>query len=343
MKVLKVIGILILVVVALGLIASLVLPKDMNVKSEATIAAPIDVVWNNINNFEKSDKWSPWYDVDPDMKVTFDGEAGTVGSSFSWNGNDQVGQGTQTITALDPDNYTMESKVKHNWGEGEGKMMLEDMGDGTVKVTTTYHEHSGIPGNLFSTLMDAEGMMGKMFDNGHSKLKVIAEEEAAATPEPVTYDVQEVEREARMYVGNKTTVSMADMGAYFMENMPKMGNFSDKAVGPPAALYWSWDTENMQSEMTAAMAVDMEEAPEGYELYEQPAGKYLLINYFGNYDQSEAAHNTMGAYMETNNLELTGAVMEEYITDPGTEPDTSKWQTNILYPVKAKEATEEEG
>ena len=32
--------------------------------------------------------------------------------------------------------------------------------------------------------------------------------------------------------------------------------------------------------------------------------------------------------------EFSGIVLEQYITDPSQEPDTSKWLTNIYYYVK---------
>jgi effector-binding domain-containing protein len=63
-------------------------------------------------------------------------------------------------------------------------------------------------------------------------------------------------------------------------------------------------------------------------------GKALQLAYFGSYDKTGEAHYAMGDYIKDNNLELNGAVIEEFITDPANEPDTSKWQTNIYYMIK---------
>lgn len=340
MKVIKIIGILILVVVGVGLITSAILPKEMNVDVEQTITAPIDVVWDNISTFEKSDKWSPWYDEDPDMKVEFIGESGTVGSSFTWSGNEKVQTGEQTMTTVDAENHVLETHVKHNWGEGNGKMTVEDLGDGTVKVTRNYIEKTGIPGNVFSTLMGAEDMMTKSFAKGLDNLKVIAEEEAQNIPEPVTYEVKTVDREAQKYLGHKEVVKMENMKDYFETNMPKIGSMMADATGPPSALYFSWNTTNQESEMTVAMPTSLETAPEGYEFYDQPAGQYLLVEYKGDYSEMGDAHGTINAYMAENNLTMTGAVLEEYITDPTTVDDPSEILTNILYPVAAQEGEE---
>lgn len=342
MKVLKVLGILLLVVVVIWLIASLILPKEMNVKVEETVEAPISVVWDQVSSFEKADAWSPWYEIDPDMKVTFEGESGAVGSSMSWSGNKNVGSGKMTMTTSDMENHVIENNVKHDFGEGNSRMELTEE-DGKTKVVMSYVEKQGVPWNVMGALFGAEKMMTEMFKKELGLLKGVAETEAAKAAATPVYTVEEVQREAGKFVGKKEVIKMADMKAYFETNMPKLGGLcGENMTGAPAALYWTWDEENMESEMTVAMPVNMEKAPEGYEFYNQPAGTYITVDYFGPYDESmKGAHEALGAYMESHNMELVGAVMEEYITDPMTEKDSSKWLTKISYPVAVKEAATE--
>ena len=38
--------------------------------------------------------------------------------------------------------------------------------------------------------------------------------------------------------------------------------------------------------------------------------------------------------MESEGLEGAGAPWEVYVTDPGAEPDQSKWRTEIFFPVR---------
>lgn len=340
MKVLKIILILLVVVIALVLVASLIAPKEMNVKTEQVVAAPMDMVWENINSFEKRDAWSPWYDIDPDMKVTFDGEAGTVGASTSWNGK-ETGSGKQTFTAIDPETHSVDIKVEHDWGEGMANMKIEDMNDGTVKVHYTYNEKYPIPSNLFGAIMGAEDMMTDIFSKALGKLKTVAEDQAAKTPKPVVYTVEEVQRPAVNYVGMKTTQDIATISNYFQESMPKVGAAcKDIMNGIPAALYWTWDMEAGKTETTTAIPVSTDKAPEGYEIYVQPEGTYLQVDYFGDYSNLGQAHEAIDGYMTTNGWEMNGAAMEEYVTDPGVETDPAKWLTKVLYPVKKAESAE---
>lgn len=339
MKVLKVLGILLLVIVVIWLIASLILPKEMNVQVEETIDAPVSVVWDNVSTYEKADKWSPWYDIDPNMKVTFEGESGAVGSSMSWAGNKDVGSGTMTMTTADMENHIIENNVKHAFGEGNSKMALTEE-DGKTKVSMSYLEKQGIPWNVMGALFGAEKMMTDMFKKELGLLKGIAEEEAAKAPEAVVYTVEEVTREVATYAGKKEVVKMADMKTYFETNMPVLGELcKESMVGAPAALYWTWDdSEKMEAELTVAMPVNMEKAPEGYELYEQPAGTYLQVDYFGPYEGIKGAHEALSAYMEEKGMKLNGAVCEEYMNDPMTEKDPSKWHTRLGYPVAMADA-----
>ncbi|MDF2451811.1 MAG: hypothetical protein K0S26_1315, partial [Bacteroidota bacterium] len=91
--------------------------------------------------------------------------------------------------------------------------------------------------------------------------------------------------------------------------------------------------KTMTTEVAAVMEVANGTKLEGVEKFETPAGKVLKIEYFGAYDKSANAHYAMDAYMKEKGL-TQSYVLEEYVTDPGTEKDTAKWQTDIFYLVK---------
>ncbi|KKP85530.1 MAG: Transcriptional regulator, effector-binding domain/component, partial [candidate division CPR3 bacterium GW2011_GWE2_35_7] len=64
------------------------------------------------------------------------------------------------------------------------------------------------------------------------------------------------------------------------------------------------------------------------------AGKAVYVEYKGAYDKTYTAYMDLEAYVKEYNLTEAGGPWEVYITDPGTEPDTSKWITGIYFPVK---------
>src|SRR5579883_870937 len=74
-------------------------PDRFHIERSATIAAPPDVVFAQLDDFHKWSAWSPWEALDPTMKKTFDGPASGAGAVYSWVGNDKVGEGRMTIVA----------------------------------------------------------------------------------------------------------------------------------------------------------------------------------------------------------------------------------------------------
>ena len=102
MKLLKIIGILLLVVIAAVLILGLILPKDYNVQRSIVINAPEQTVYKGISTFAMFDQWNPWNKLDTAQKTELTGTDGTVGAKRSWKGNDKVGEGSMTITKLEP-------------------------------------------------------------------------------------------------------------------------------------------------------------------------------------------------------------------------------------------------
>jgi effector-binding domain-containing protein len=72
-----------------------------------------------------------------------------------------------------------------------------------------------------------------------------------------------------------------------------------------------------------------------------PAGKALVIDYYGSYEGIGGAHMAMDEYVKSNNLKQKSPVLEQYITDPETEPDTSKWLTKVIYLLEGPVAEEQ--
>ena len=104
----------------------------------------------------------------------------------------------------------------------------------------------------------------------------------------------------------------------------------------PSGLFFKWDTVNKITVMAAVMSVkgSSKTKVKGLETFVVPAGKTLNIKYFGGYNGTGLAHMAMDDYINEKGFMKLTPIMEEYVTDPGKEPDSTKWLTNIYYPVK---------
>jgi effector-binding domain-containing protein len=67
------------------------------------------------------------------------------------------------------------------------------------------------------------------------------------------------------------------------------------------------------------------------------AGSLLKGTHFGDYALLDASHTQLMSYVAQNNYEQAGEMYEIYVTDPGVELDTTKWQTDIYIPIQQKE------
>ena len=154
------------------------------------------------------------------------------------------------------------------------------------------------------------------------------------------YAIKEEEAGEQAYIMKKAEMSFDAITPFYAENFPKIfeaaGKQNLKITGSPSGLFFTFDEASKRAETAAAVPVEGNQATmvKGYETFVAPAGKMLVIDYYGAYDKSAEAHYAMDDYMKEKSLVTNGPMIEEYITDPSTEPDTSKWLTRIYYRVK---------
>jgi len=175
-------------------------------------------------------------------------------------------------------------------------------------------------------------MLGGQFEKGLQNLKKYCETQAAGMPQ---VQIQEMDFPAHMYAGVRQVVNMADMGKFFMDNMPNLGKgLGAKEIGAPVGLYWTWDTVSHTTELAAAMPVsDTSKKVKGISYFYVPASKAYMTAYKGPYSGIGNPHMAISKYMANKGLQH-GLIIDEYVTDPGKEKDSTKWQTNIYYLVK---------
>lgn len=77
-------------------------PAEFRVERSATMNAPPNVVFERVNDFRNWQAWSPWENLDPNLKRTYEGPPSGTGSMYSWVGNKQVGEGRMTIMETKP-------------------------------------------------------------------------------------------------------------------------------------------------------------------------------------------------------------------------------------------------
>ncbi|MCW3103987.1 MAG: hypothetical protein JWO09_2427 [Bacteroidetes bacterium] len=178
MKILKKIGIALLVLVALFLIVSLFLPSNVRVERSTQINVPASVAFSQVNNFHNWPQWSYWDNIDPAMKSTYEGPESGVGAKHLWTSdNENVGHGNITIVESKPDTLILTDLEFEGMGTSRGGWKFRNEGNGCI-ATTYMDMDMGFFGRVPGLMMD--GMLGGDFEKTLAGLKKHCESMPAA-------------------------------------------------------------------------------------------------------------------------------------------------------------------
>ena len=111
-----------------------------------------------------------------------------------------------------------------------------------------------------------------------------------------------------------------------------MGNGGAPA-GMPFARYDMVDDHTFDMEAGAPVAAHVAETDQ-IKRSTLPAGPAVKLTHVGPYENLSAAHRMVHEWLDENEREAAGLPWEVYVTDPGEEPDNTKWVTEVYYPLK---------
>lgn len=335
MKALKAILGILGVIVAIYLIMCLMGRADWGGAASMEMDAPAHIVYNKVSDLETWSDWGPWMRDDPDMEIKMEEQRKGKGASYSWVS--KMGPGSLTILDAEP-NKSMNTKLTfEGMGDSYGDWKFEET-DGKTNVTWGMESEMEMPFLMRGMALFMESSE-EMFTRGLASIKERVEKEAAEMPtEYRGYKVNTIDFPAKNYIAKREVVKFEDMTNFYATNLPAVAGGIMKAGGEmdgmPVGLFYKYDEEAGTADMAAGCASKKKMELEGFENIDVPAGKALAIDYFGGYDGSAEAHYAMDDYMKVRNIGEPSLVIEEYVTDPGTESDTSKWLTKIFYIMK---------
>ncbi|MCB9272557.1 MAG: SRPBCC family protein [Lewinellaceae bacterium] len=335
MKALKTVLIVIGILLGIFLLLGLFAPKEVQATQSIVINAPPETVFNTVNDLSTWDSWSPWKEADPSITSTLGEQTVGAGAYYTWT-SENSGTGKISITESTPAESVRTVVDFGGKGMADTPFAFKPVENGT-ETSWSFHSKFPYPWNAMLLFQDFKGNIEKDYARGLELLKAVVEEKAKAMAAQSALAVQELELPARYYIGIREKASMGDLAARFAENFPKVYEGVTKAglqmAGQPSALYYTWDEANQSTELAFAIPLKEQAQLKGFESINLPAGKILLIDYYGSYEGIGDAHVAMDKYLAANGLTATAPVIEEYITDPQSEPDTTKWLTKVYYPV----------
>ena len=171
--------ILIVVVLAIaGLLAyASTRPDEFRVERSLSIHAPAEKIFPLVNDLTAWKQWSPYEPKDPNMQHRFEGPASGVGARMAWAGNNQVGEGSMSISESQPDRkIVMQLEfLKPMKTQNAAIFDFTSSGDATT-VTWAMEGKANFVSKLMGVFFDMDQMIGGDFAQGLQNLKKISEQ-----------------------------------------------------------------------------------------------------------------------------------------------------------------------
>jgi uncharacterized protein YndB with AHSA1/START domain len=178
MKALKIIGLIIVGIIALVLIVALFVSGKYAVEREVTINKPKQEVFDYVKYLKNQNQFSVWAKIDPAMKTEFRGEDATVGFVSAWDSKDpKAGKGEQKITKIaDGERIDYELHFIEPFESTDYAFLgFTAVNDSVTTVKWGFNGTMKYPMNLMMLFMDMEAMLAPDLQNGLNNLKGILE------------------------------------------------------------------------------------------------------------------------------------------------------------------------
>lgn len=155
-------------------------PGDFRIERSASMAAPPERVFAQVNDFQAWEAWSPWAKTDPAMKQSYEGAPAGEGAVYTWKGNSRAGEGRMEILESDPSRRIGIDLqfVKPFPARNVTEFTFTPEGAGT-RVRWTMTGKSNFACKAFAVFMSMDKMVGTDFEKGLAALDVAAKAQAA--------------------------------------------------------------------------------------------------------------------------------------------------------------------
>jgi len=332
MKTLRRILLSLLILVVILLITGFFLPRKVYLERSLQMNAPIETLFAQVNSMQNWHRWAPWLWMDSTIRINYSGPEYGVGSGLSYDSEqDSSITGKMTITLSVPYDSVIVDMDFLEKGNAISKFLFSPIDNGT-KVTWIMESDLGNDpiARWFGLFTDK--MVGYDFEKGLAGLNELTN----AIPVSPSVFVSETYVPAAIALTLNDTASPATipfkLGASYKRIAQVIRKEKLTVAGPPFAIYHNLTRGSY--EMEAGIPVNQAVSIQGeVRCIEIPSRKAIMATHFGPYENTAKVYEAINRYIRTMKLNTAGSPWEVYISDPSTEPDTNKWQTDIYIPI----------
>ncbi|MGE0283628.1 MAG: SRPBCC family protein [Rhizobiaceae bacterium] len=167
---------LILLIIVALLAYAATRPGSFRIERNTSIKATPEKISALLEDFREWRKWSPWEELDPNLKRNYSGAEKGVGAAYAWEGNNKAGHGRMEILEASPRRVRIKLDfLKPFKASNTAEFTLTPAGENTT-VNWAMHGAQPFMVKLMSIFMDMEKMVGPDFEKGLAAMKRAAEQ-----------------------------------------------------------------------------------------------------------------------------------------------------------------------
>ncbi len=145
------------------------------------------------------------------------------------------------------------------------------------------------------------------------------------------------EPEAQSIVGIRARARLAEIGqamdSLFRELFEHVQAVGAAPAGPPLSIYHAMQSDGVDFECAIPLLSPVEGTGR-VRAGELPACTAATVTHTGPYENLKETWTALTEWMASEGFQAAGTPWEVYVTEPSAEPDKSKWQTQIYFPVR---------
>jgi uncharacterized protein YndB with AHSA1/START domain len=161
------------------------------VQRSATVDAPPERVFAQLADFRAWRTWSPWEDIDPDIRRSYLGPATGRGAGYAWSGNRKAGRGRMRIVeATEPSKVAIDLEFDKPFkARNDLVFAVEPVGadgpgaadGGRSRVTWTMSGRQTLMTRVMGVFKSMDAVVGPDFERGLARLKATVEGRSGTT------------------------------------------------------------------------------------------------------------------------------------------------------------------
>jgi len=315
---------------------------NFTIESSKVINSPKATVFNYVNDYKNWPKFSSWISEDASIKSTFSPSTIGSGSSFTWEGNKNLGS-IQTMRTKGNDSIVQ--KMEYNETSSDVYWSFKDTVGGT-KVTWKSVGKMDFMLKVSSFFnLGTKNTLTKVYDQSLANLDKTLDLENSTFSVKINGIVKKLET---YYLRQSFTSKISNISKNANAIFPKIITFcrENKITqnGRPFIIYHTYDTINDLTRVSFCIPIKEQIfTSEGSEILsgKLEAFEALKTSLSGNYSYKNKALAETTAYATAKNI-LTGTTfthLEIFTKGKIENLSPSKWLTEMYFPIKPKVVT----